>query len=70
MVYTVNIWKRASSHGPDLAAEVEADDPLEAAFMLMRRCRLAVAFCVLVLGEREYDTVEYTDLVCSDREVC
>lgn len=70
MNYTVNIWKSANSLGPDLAAEIEADDPLEATFMLMRRSRLAFAFCALVLGEDDGRSEEYTDIACPDREVC
>jgi hypothetical protein len=71
MDYTVNIWKRASSQAPELDATIEADDPLEATFALMRRSGLRFAYYAWVTRETDGATIaDYTELECPDREVC
>jgi hypothetical protein len=69
-MYNVNLWKTASSLSPELSADIEADDPLEAAFALMRRAGLSYAYAVLVLSDLDEPAVEYTDVECPAREVC
>jgi hypothetical protein len=71
MDYTVNIWKYPASQLPELSGEVEADDPLEAAFAVMRRCTLRFAYYVWVTrGTDGAGAGEYSEIECPDREVC
>jgi hypothetical protein len=71
MNYTVNIWKHVTSSAPELSAEFEADDPLEAAFSFMRRAGLRFAFYIWVTRDTDGSTAgEYTEVECPDREVC
>lgn len=70
MECTVGIWKTETSGCPEIWERVEADDPLEAAFVVMRQCGLRSAFFVMSSSADELKIGEYTDIVCPGWEVC